>query len=759
MRFLDVRKDEYGKVALTWLMSALLAMGYAIGWAAVHSMLVKRLGVEFLPYAYIGISLLGMFGSSVYLMFADSVRRDRLLIAFAAVTATALALSRFLVQERHVGEAELSTPLVLFFAIVLLTQGVGNSTLGTQVWTIIGDVFRPSQGRRLYPIIGTSGTIGGILGGLSINALLQTMGTANLVLVWAASIALLIPTTLILQRRFGGELKGGRRAEAGTKESRMENLRVGARFFFSSSLMQVISGIAVMFWVVGSLQDFQYTRIMSATFPSEEALATYYGYYAIAFNISALVIQFGLARHVLSRIGIGGGLTVLPMAIMGMFAVLLVDFTFLPGLVMRYVWDIIGMTVQGNTFHLAFNGVPSTIRGRVRGFLEGMVNPLGGILGGLVILGLRQGFGSHVGGAFDVITLAGLAAAFLWVLISLNVKRSYMAAVVDNLGSSDRRTFLDAIECLEEHGNPQATARLMALLSSDDRAARATAMATLGRLSHLPALRPISRLLLHPDELVRLDAVRAIRSFRNTGKHPFLNHYLAERLHEVFSTDAAPAVRAEAARFLIEHRTPEEMPRFVADLLRNPDPLIRGRVVETLMALDLGYADFALERVYDDPDPGVRAALIAGLWTIPERHDDACGILVRLLAGADPAERLAGLRCIVSTGISDVPVPSDLLDTTDHETRVLAALALLAAEPEGVHVDRAVAIVLGELADTERGPATRAALLPLLPRLGEAGLDALLIGAMALPSPAKEAVAAVLGDFHDLLEKSLQDVD
>jgi ATP/ADP translocase len=759
MRFLDIRKDEIGKVALTWLMSALLAMGYAIGWAAVHSMLVKRLGVEFLPYTYIGISLLGMFGSSVYLMFADTVRRDRLLIAFAAVTATALALSRFLVEERHVGEAELSAPLVLFFAIVLLTQGVGNSTLGTQVWTIIGDVFRPSQGRRLYPIIGTSGTIGGILGGLSINALLQTMGTANLVLVWAASIALLIPTTLVFQKRFGGELKGGRGAGGGAAESRMENLRVGVRFFSSSALMQVISGIAVMFWVVGSLQDFQYTRIMSATFTSEEALATYYGYYAIVFNISAMVIQFGLARHVLSRIGIGGGLTVLPMAILGLFAVLLVNFTFVPGLVMRYVWDIIGMTVQGNTFHLAFNGVPSTIRGRVRGFLEGLVNPLGGILGGLVILGLRHGFGSDLGGAFDVITIAGLAAAAVWVLISLGVRRSYMAAVVGNLDSTDRRTFLDAIECLEEHGSPQATARLMTLLASDDRAARATAMATLGRLSHLPALRPISRLLRHADPAVRLDAVRAIRSFAGTGKHPFLEHSLEERLHEVFSADPSPAVRAEAARFLIEHRAPGEMPRFVADLLRNPDPMIRGRVVETLMALDLGYADFALERIYDDPDPEVRAALIAGLRKIPERRADAGEILVGLLTGSDPAERLAGLRCIVATGLSDVPVPIDLLDADDHETRVMAALALLATQPEGAGIERAVAIVLDELADAERGPVTRTALLPLLPRLGEAGLDALLIGATALPSPRREAAAAMLGDFHDLLEKSLEDAD
>ena len=168
---LDIRRDEWSKVTLTWLMSALLAMGYTIGWSAIHSMLVKRLGVGFLPYSYIGIALLGMLGSSVYLLFADTVRRAPLLISFAAVTAVALGRRACSSRGRHVGEAEFTPSLILFFAIVLLAQGIGNSTLGTQVWTIIGDVLRPGRARQLYPIIGTSGTVGGILGGLSIGAL------------------------------------------------------------------------------------------------------------------------------------------------------------------------------------------------------------------------------------------------------------------------------------------------------------------------------------------------------------------------------------------------------------------------------------------------------------------------------------------------------------------------------------------------------------------------------------------------------------
>ena len=103
MILIDIRKEEQGKVFLIWAMNALLATGYVIGWTAVNTMLVKRLGVDYLPYIYIGISLLGVAGSSIYLMFADTLRRDKLLILFSAATGIVLLMSRFFVSARHEG--------------------------------------------------------------------------------------------------------------------------------------------------------------------------------------------------------------------------------------------------------------------------------------------------------------------------------------------------------------------------------------------------------------------------------------------------------------------------------------------------------------------------------------------------------------------------------------------------------------------------------------------------------------------------------
>ena len=39
------------------------------------------------------------------------------------------------------------------------------------------------------------------------------------------------------------------------------------------------------------------------------------------------------------------------------------------------------MTVQGNSYQLALNAIPGALRARMRGFIDGVVNPLGGVLG------------------------------------------------------------------------------------------------------------------------------------------------------------------------------------------------------------------------------------------------------------------------------------------------------------------------------------------------------------------------------------------
>lgn len=201
------------------------------------------------------------------------------------------------------------------------------------------------------------------------------------------------------------------------------------------------------------------------------------------------------------------------------------------------------------------------------------------------------------------------------------------------------------------------------------------------------------------------------------------------------------------------------MPHFVAELLARSETAVKLKVVETLPTLDLDYADFALESLFCDPDPALRAALATALWPIEGRREDATVILQTLLDGRDIEERLAGWRSVVVTGAGTLFADSSALADPAPQVRVMAAMAMLTGAPAAGLSEAAVAVILDHAADPASCAAFRSDIVPLLPGLCEEALDALLLGAMTLPPARRQAAAESLGDFRDVLARSLYGVD
>lgn len=753
MTLLDIRRDEVGKVGVTWMMNVLLSIGYAIGWSAVHSMLVKRMGVEYLPYTYIGISLLGVLGSTVYLAFADAVRRDRLLVWFSVATGGVLLVSRFLVSARpEEGETGFTLPLVLFFLAVFFAQGVGNSSLGTQVWTIINDIFRPSQGRRLYPIIGTAGTIGGILGGVSIHFLATSIGTANLVVIWAGTIFALVPLTWWVRKNYGGELSGRRAGDKGGEKPE-GRIREGWKFFRSSRMAMILGFVAVMFWIVGSVADFQYTRMMNAAFSSEAELAGYYGIYGMVINASGLMVQMFFSGYLIRRIGVGRGLCALPGVVLAGFALVAVKFSFWPGVFLRYSWDMVGMTVQGNSYQLALNAIPRDVRARVRGVIEGVINPLGGVLGGVLILVLHHLFDATDGhGLTDPITVAGLLLGAVWLFVVSRSQKSYMGLVESNLKAAERRTVLDAIDCLEEPGNARAMELLREVRGASDSAARIAAVRVLGNIGDAAC---VGELLLYcgdASELVRREAVRALAKSPLSG-----NEEVTARVEKVLETDRVPLVCAEALRFLLRKKSPGEGGEVARRWLRHESATVRCRVVEAVGRVDWDAEGILVESLEDDV-PGVRATAVRVLWKKEAMRPKLREVLSALLASARPDAHLAALVACHQTGeCPDAGAPSRWLESSDPVARVVAGAGVLRFSGDGAVREKAIGVILSVLSDPEYSERLRAEVVPLLPDLGEETADAILLAAASLPAGERQRVAEVLRELFHAFETRLHE--
>ena len=791
-----IHKDEIAKVVITWLMVLLLSIGYTIGWSAVHSMLVKRMGVEYLPYTYIGISLLGVFGSSVYLMFADMVRRDRLLMIFSLVTAIMLLLARTLVATNQADEKGISIQLVLFFVVVFFAQGVGNSTLGTQVWTIINDLFRPSQGRRLYPIVGTAGTIGGIAGGFSIHFLANSFGTPNLVFVWAGAILILIPLTWWLRKLFGGELLG-KKAGSASVQPAASRLLEGWTFFRSSQMAVTLGFIAIMFWIVGSLADFQFTRIMNASFSSEAELAGFYGFYGMMINITGLVLQIFIGSYLIRRIGVSRGLCALPLTVLAGFGLIASFFTFYAGLFLRTTWDMVASTLQGNSYQLALGVIPGALRARVRGFIDGVINPLGGILGGLIILLLNRTFtSSNVSGWHDPVTLCGFALASLWIIVVARSQKHYIGMIADNLRSNEQRTVMDAIDCLVEPGTASADTMLDEVASMSDPIKRAAVARVRCGITGKKSLQALYGTLNDPVAHVRAEALHSITHLLRKRSLPT---EAFDILRRVIESDPEPAIRvdalklvlADSLKLLLLKKPNGEWQKMAQRLLQNRAAPVRRRVVEAIGILNTEMRTLlntmppatvraaSLKALWDEPlmvtvaratllantemrallepmlsdeSAVVRAATAQALWDEPEMRTRARATLAALIEENDPEARRAAL--VASHLVADCPdleAATQKLTSPDAVSRILAKAAIIRFSTNTKQKEEAITVLRDIMADESNCELLQEEIVPLLPSLGEEAADEILFTVARLAEEKRAHATNIINHFYDVL--------
>ncbi|BBM86541.1 MFS transporter [Candidatus Uabimicrobium amorphum] len=436
---LAIKKSERGKVAILSAMLLIRSFGKVIGWAAVQTILLKRLGLETLPYSFVIFAIIGIVGSFFYLYFVDVVDRDRLLYCYCLFSGIALTVGALLFSTKG--------GFVLPVILIMGGYGLGYSTTGTQIWTIINDTFSPKEGVRLYPIISTAPLIGGICGGLTIPVLLSQFDTEMLLFFWGFSLLLLLPLVLLFGRLYGDVLPSSNDKKFTfpfAKKRRVASSKLHSLLVFS------IAGICILFWTVASLKEFQYGKILNATFANEEQLSTYYGYYTIILNSVVLLTQFLLTGKVVRFLGVGLGLSLLPATIILGVSITWLFPVFIAVFFMRFSWDIIAMTVQGTSYQLVFNGIPAPDRGRIRGIMEGIINPLGGVVGGLTIIATNEFFATSSPFSHHIITALALSSGLLWLYMAMKARKYYHKSILENLYSKDSRTVSDAWEMMEE---------------------------------------------------------------------------------------------------------------------------------------------------------------------------------------------------------------------------------------------------------------------------------------------------------------------
>jgi len=634
---LRLHRGEGRTVAVLVGVAFLADAGVMVAQSAIDALFFARYGVGKLPlmYALVGAVMFATtLGLAVLLTRAGRAR------AFLLIPAVifAVALGSRAALEVHAGWV---------YAVLWLVRNIAQSTLILAVWGLAGLVADTRQAKRWFPVIAAGGVMGLVVGGVVTAPLAATLGSKNLLLVWAALIAGSTALAWRLVRTEGISLATPPRRP----KSQGSDLTGGLTDVTRSDLLRWMSAADLLVALLFSLLYLAFSRVAVERYPDPNKLAAFFGvFFAIGMAAAFLISLFGTSR-LLARFGVPTVVLVLPLLYLVGFGAAIASATFATLLAFRFAqvaWDNGG---ANGTWEALINTFPADRRDRARAFLYGVPLQLGTILAGLVAF-IAQRLGHP-----DILYAAGLVGGILAVASVWRIRAAYPRALVATLREGRPAIFGATGGPRPAVLNADATslAVLEGLLNDDDPAVRRLAAHALGDFAPEPAETPLLQALEDQDAAVRAQALESLGRLGGSAATAAARQCLS---------DPDSAVRLIALAVLTDS---EELPD--PGLLTDDDPTVRSQAA----ALLLNHSEEAeptLIRATHDPSAEVRAAALRGIAAARTRS--AYSVALEALADPEAEVRAEAMRAIAATAPENA-VPSLLAALADEDPRVRAA--------------------------------------------------------------------------------------
>lgn len=271
--------------------------------------------------AAIAVALL--FAVPLYGAVASRVKRNRLVVGVTLFFTLNLVLFYLGFRSESLRE---NLYLVLgFYAWV----GIFNMMIVAQIWAFANDIYTEDQGERLFPLVGLGASLGAVLGGVIVAALVDTLGSDNLVLIAAGLLALTGLITQIVHARRSDE--ASEQTEAKEDAPKEKSASGGFGLVFKHRYLGLLAAFSLVFTLVNTNGEYMLSVLAKEHFGESGNLEAFYGTFYAGVNAASLVIQGLVVSRLVKYLGLGRAFFILPVvafldalavAIIPMFAII-----------------------------------------------------------------------------------------------------------------------------------------------------------------------------------------------------------------------------------------------------------------------------------------------------------------------------------------------------------------------------------------------------------------------------------------------------
>jgi ATP:ADP antiporter, AAA family len=283
-------------------------------------------------------------------------------------------------------------------------------------WSLMSDLYRSDQARRLYGFIAAGGSAGALVGPLLTQGLVGVVGATNLLLVSALLLSAATQAALALRRLFS--TVAGRQSE---ERPLGKGLLAGAIAVWRSPYLFRIALFILFANLVSTLFYLEQARIVGETLADRTQRVQLFARLDLAVSLATILAQMFLTPRLLARFGLGAAIAVLPS-----FAALgLVGLALWPTLAVIVsilaIERALAFAISNPALKVLYTVTAPEEKYKAQNFNDTVVFRGGDAAAGWIFNSLAKSLGLSLG----TVAALSLPLALLWLLISLRLGRQH----------------------------------------------------------------------------------------------------------------------------------------------------------------------------------------------------------------------------------------------------------------------------------------------------------------------------------------------
>lgn len=687
-RILNLKHDEWPRVARAWLLIFLTRFGFIVGWSVLIAGFLSHIGIEKLPFLFLLNAILIMLGTLVYRPIVHRIRKE-LLIALTALVAAAFLLSSIFFVYSNVS---------VFFTLLIFTEAVLVSQVGILLSLFNEELFTPLESQRTFPIIESAETLGGLIGGLTLSILAHSIPSYKFILMWTLSLILILPIVL----KFNGKRDLKPHSSLKKRASLTERFYEIKKTPFLKTLLLIIA----LHWAMMNVIEFQYTKAVQQDVYSiqeetlvlndnpygvvlssdgevhqdgnhyfEQEITQKLGFLHMIFNSAALLLQLVLASRILSRLGIVSTLLLHPAITLLNLVDMTFKFSFFTTALTRGSYELTGLLFK-NAYDASYYSIPHEDRSDIKEIMQGIVKPLGAIFGTGIILGLSLALD---GTALTLSLNVFLIAMVLFMMTHMRHMKGHFTQLTERNISrkKDLSTRLNSIEMLALEGHSKFTEALHKILLRDEESLelKLATLKTLGERRDPSSVPSLVAALSANEIQIRRTAAQALTHYDNKVLPPFSKDQFLLSLEERLMSERDKPTQESLVKTYININE-SRFVHFIKAKIKTERGLKRAQAISCLRSFEDPELITLLEKHLEDRSSYVRSACIEVLWSFEAQRNRLEHYLKQMLE----SEKIPSLKASIETcgNLKLEWAGSKIESFTQHEHREIKETALRA---------------------------------------------------------------------------------